>query len=498
MSRPQHERGVLLVLLVALGYACVHVGFRIWASSVLGEDDVYDNLLAQDLRLGYEIRQPPLYDWVLWAVQQVTGPTLWSFLLVKYAALTATAGFLYLAAVRILGSRLWAFLTVESLALIYQIAWRYHEGFTHQVLAMVAVAATLWALLRIIDGQRLSDFALLGVIAGLGGLTEPSYSVYLVCLLAAAALQPGLRRRVLRPGLLLSLVVALLIAAPFLWWLLGDPRHLRQLTRAANASGAQVLRGMIDAARGPVLYLSPLIFFMPFVFPGFLKIAGGDLLRRPSRAPDGDLSQLVLHGALIAVLASLGGAVALGIGGYAIHALMPLYVSSVVWLFSVAMRAHGAELGTRRFARLAAAIAVLALLARIANMFVLDPVCKTCRWGVPYAALAEDLRKHGLGRGVIATFEHPVGGNLRALLPESTFVSRRYPHFTPRSFDPAQRPLALVWSDEFDLAYAKRFLDELLPAGRSLEEARRVVVPWRHLWKPEGYRTSVWNVLIIE
>ncbi|MEW5965175.1 MAG: glycosyltransferase family 39 protein [Pseudomonadota bacterium] len=495
----RHDGGGLgLVVLAVLAYSAIHVGFRVWASSALGEDDVYDNILVQELRLAWEARQPPLYDWVLYGVQRLTGPSLASFLLIKYIALTATAAFLYLAALRVLGSRVWAFLTVESLALIYQIAWRYHEGFTHEVLAMVAVAATLWAYLRVVDNGRLGDFVLLGVIGGLGALTEPSYSVYLLCLFLAGLLQPAIRARVLRPGFLATLAVGFAIASPFLYWLISDPIQLKQLLRPPRDPWHEVVRGLFDGLRGPILYLSPLIVFMPFVFPGFLRVALADLRRAPNRTAEPDLAQLVLHGAYLAILMSLLGAIAFGIGGYPVHALMPLYVSTVAWLFSAAKRGGGGELGISRFARLAGAIALLALVVRLANMFVLDPVCNTCRWGVPWPALADDLRRHGLSRGTIVTFEHPIGGNLRQLLPEATFISRRYPVLTPAGADKADRPMALVWSSEWPESYAYRFFAEFIPPDRRLDEARQVVIPWKHLWKPEGYRVSDWRVLILE
>jgi hypothetical protein len=260
----------------------------------------------------------------------------------------------------------------------------------------------------------------------------------------------------------------------------------------------EVARGLFDGLRGPILYLSPLIVFMPLVFPGFLRVAFADLRRAPNRTAEPDLAQLVLHGAYLAILMSLVGAITFGIGGYPVHALMPLYVSTVVWLFSAAQRGGGGELGIGRFARLAGAIALLALVVRLANMFVLDPVCNTCRWGVPWPALADELRRSGLSRGTIVTFEHPIGGNLRQLLPEATFVSRRYPVFTPVGANGTDRPLALVWGGEWPESYAHRFLAEFLPPGRRLDEARRVVVPWKHLWKPDGYRVSDWRVLILE
>ena len=67
-------------------------------------------------------RQPPLYEWLLWSVQQLTGPTLPSFLLIKYGLLTATVAFLYLAATRIF--RTWGYAVLAGLSpfLLFQFA----------------------------------------------------------------------------------------------------------------------------------------------------------------------------------------------------------------------------------------------------------------------------------------------------------------------------------------------------------------------------------------
>jgi len=338
----------------------------------------------------------------------------------------------------------------------------------------------------------------LGIAAGLGALTQPSYCVYLLCLLLAAALQPAIRARVLSAPLLITFAIGSAIVSPFLWWVASEPARVNEIVRAARAPWSQVLRGIFDALRGPILYLSPLIFFLPFVFRGFLRVACADLIRKPNQTPEPDLAQFVLHAALWAILLSLVGALVFGIGGYAVHSLMPLYVTSVVWLFSAALRGGGGEAGIGRFTQLALTIAVIALLVRLANMFVLDPVCKTCRWGVPYPALAADLREHGFEDGTIIAFEHPLAGNLRQLFPKAQLVTRRYPNFTPATADLSRRPMVLVWSGEFPPAYVERFLGPLLPPGHSFAEARRVAIPWKHLWKPDGYRVSDWRVLLIE
>lgn len=491
-------RGLVIVIVVALAYALLHAGFRLLASPVLGEDDPLELILVQELRLGYDAvpRQPPLYDWLLWGLLQVTGPRLEAFLLIKYAALVATAGFLYAAALRALGDRLWAMLTVESLALIYQIAWRYHEGFTHRVGAMVAVAALLWALLRLIDLGRPRDVLVLGVICGLGLLTELTFGAYLVALLLAAALQPAIRQRLFRPSLLLAGAIAALCVAPWLWWLASEPARLSAFLAGRGGTG-NALTGLKDALRGPWLYLSPLILILPVMFPGMLRVAWADVRRHPNAAASPDHEQLVLHGALVAYALSIVGAPLLAIPGFPVHALMPLYVTSVVWLFGAARRGCDAPLRIARFTRLALAIAVFALVARLANMFVLDPVCKLCRWGIPYEGLAAEMRREGFTGGTLVAFDDELAGNLRQRFPDIAIVTRRHPVFTPARADLDQGPVAYVWDARVPDATARSHFADTLRPGLDLASARRLDVPWKHLWRPTGYRVTPWKVLIV-
>lgn len=495
--------GLLIALAGVLLYVVLHVGFRLLASSTLGEDDTLEQILVQDLRWGYNPRQPPLYDWVLYGVQKAMGTGVASFLTIKYAALTATVVFLYLAAYRILHDRIWALLSVESLALIYQIAWRYHEGFTHEVLAMVAVAATLWALLRLHDAGAWRDYVLFGVISGLGMLTEPNYSVYQMCLWIAVVLQPSVRARVVRPMLAVSAVIALAIASPFIVWVVSDPAHFDHYFRpSGNGHLRDVMIGVKDAVRGPVMYLAPLIVIVPVVFTGFARTALLDIRAAwppiASAAQPADLERLVMTTMLVGIVLSILGGLVFGIGGYAMHVLMPLYVTSVIWLFGVARRSSGGAGRVRIFARLALAIAVLALLARLANMFVLDPVCKKCRWGIPYASLAAKLKEAGFNTtGTIVAPDDELAGNLRPYFPNATFVLVGKQAFVPVRKPPAGATSALVWDAGMDGQQVRRDAAKQAGVDTSAHAPQLLKAPWRHLWKPFGYRTSDWRFVVL-
>jgi hypothetical protein len=187
-----------------------------------------------------------------------------------------------------------------------------------------------------------------------------------------------------------------------------------------------------------------------------------------------------------------------GIGGYAMHVLMPLYVTSVIWLISVSRRTESASVRRPVLVRVALAIAVIALFARLANMFVLDPVCKKCRWGIPYVKLAETLRADGFdGAGTIVVADDELGGNLRPYFPKTRLVLAGRRRFEPDR--PAQfgSPIVFAWEATEARSRLESAFAAYPEAVRALADARLLKAPWHHLWKPDGYRTSDWNYLIL-
>ena len=501
------QRGLVLVLGAVLGYSLLHAGFRVLASSSLGEEDPLVNLAVQELRLAYALPRPPLYEWLVWAVQQVTGPGIAGFVVIKYGALIATAGFIYASAMRVHGDRIWALLTVESLALIYQIAWRYHEGFAHEIPTMAAVAATVWAALRVAtsrpeDGARLGGFVALGLTIGVGLLSTLTYWVFLASLAIAASMQPASRARLADRRMLVSAAIAAAVASPFLTAIATATGPLHWFERYSANAWKNLGKALLDAVRGPLFYLAPLVIIVPLMFKGALTTALGDLRRRPNAEARVDLAQLVLHQAMAGAVLTLIGAVLFGTAGYAMHQLMPLYLASVIWLMDVARRACAGNTVPRiRFARFAMAIAAVALAARLANMFVLDPVCKICRWGIPYEGLAAELVARGLPRApssAVVVIDPETGGNLRARLaaPHVYLAGHSVLGSTPAQL--SGRPTAFVWRALGpDEAHAASVLPALLPPGRQLDEAATVSVPWHHAWRKTGYRSSQWHVLVV-
>lgn len=499
-SQVAFGRGLAIVLGGVFLYALIHVGIRLIKSDVLGEDDVIANVLSQHLAFGYDThpRQPPLYNWLLWWVQQGLGPTLESFLLIKYGALIATVGFLYAAAYRVLGSHIYAALSVEALALIYSISWRFHEGFTHQVLAMLAVAVTLFVFLRLVDTAKISNFVLLGIIVGLGLLTERVYLVFVVSLLLATLLQPTLRKKVFRWQIIVSLALAAAVVSPYVFWVLSEPGRLADWFRPGATDQKMLLRGLIDTVRGPWFYLSPLIIFLPLLFRGFVKTAFTKMSMPINRSQEPDLVQLILHAGLVGYILAIVGSLVLQLGKQPVHAFMPLNLASVIWLFAVVRDGTTSARDLKRFAYFALVIACVALTARLANLYVMDPACKKCRWGIPYAELAQQLKAAGVGDHKFVLADRELAGNLRQLFPASQIVLLGTPQYAAPGVDATEGRRVYVWRKSFGAAAAKAYLKPTFPAGVGLASAVELTVPWQHMWRPTGYRKTHWNMLKVD
>ncbi|TCJ15276.1 hypothetical protein EZJ19_07505 [Parasulfuritortus cantonensis] len=483
------------VLTAVALYALAHTTARLLASGNLGEDDPRESLLIQVLAPGYEVRHGPLYDWALWLLERLLGTGVQPFLVLKYGLLVAMAGFLFAIARRVTGSAMWAFMAVDAMALVYQIFWRFHESLSHVIGTMTLVLASLWALFRLVDRGRPRDYLVFALPVGLGLLSEHSYAVFLFALFAAAALQADVRRRVYARAMLAVPVVAALIASPYVAWLFGEPARRAEFLASLTATDFEappVLHALGDAIGFPVLVLAPYIFILPLVFPGVLRTVFRGASAGPAAGPD--FGRLLGH-LLLFELAwmVLFDAILFPRADYAVQGLLPLFVPALAWLTDRARASAPSAGRIRLFVAIMLALTVVAFAVRAANMYVLDPVCSKCRWGVPYGELAQAMRGAGFRAGTVVIEDEELGGNLRRFFPHARFLvpGRGIPA-------PAGRPggqTALVWDVRPGHPEAPAALRAYLPGDAV---ATPVEVPWHHLWKPTGYRSSRWAMVILD
>ncbi|NTV70645.1 MAG: glycosyltransferase family 39 protein [Azonexaceae bacterium] len=488
--------GVIIVVAI---YTTIHALTRLFSSGNLGEDDPLDNLIAQTLAPGYNTQHGPLYDWALWLVQHFFGSGLSGFLFLKYALLVGMAGCLFQITRKITQSALWAFIAVESMATVYQIFWRFHEGFTHRVGAMALAVATVWAVFRLIDRPSRGNYLLLATLIGLGLLTEHIYAFALLSTLLAAWLQPSVRKTVFSLPMLAALLLTLLIVAPYILWVAADPQRAIALgtnlfPEIPRHSPAGIAAGLRDAFTFPLLVLSPYIVILPMVFPAIFRTIFRQSQLRPSDSLTFDPKLFLLHLLLIELSGLvLFNGLLYSRSNYAVHSILPMLVIAIPWLTEKARETNPTPRRVQVFMAVLLGFTITAYAVRSGNLFIYEPFCSRCRWAVPYTELAEKLREQGFNQGTIIVNDPHVGGNLRRFFPDSRIVMSGLP--TPAGND---RKIAVVWPALNKNAEMPADLRNATAAAHALTPPEIVELPWKHLWRPLGYRTSSWGTAIME
>ena len=81
---------------------CAAFVLMLWAVSPARtlQDALAAELLQGHLAGGYQLRNPPLYEWLLWALQQLVGSGPLSYLMLRYALIAAIGLLFYVALLR--------------------------------------------------------------------------------------------------------------------------------------------------------------------------------------------------------------------------------------------------------------------------------------------------------------------------------------------------------------------------------------------------------------
>ncbi|MBO0344710.1 ArnT family glycosyltransferase [Roseibium limicola] len=503
------------VWLVVVAWGGAHLLLRALASPVLGTDDMFENVLVQTLQPGYVLRQPPLYEWLLWSVQQLTGPTIWSFLLLKYGLISLSALFLFLLARRTLGDARLAALCTFSYSLFFQFGWNLHEGVTHTVILVTACSATALTFVWALERDKRVAYAAFGLAVGAGLLAKHSFPLFLLGLLLAAISLAEFRRR-LRPAyLLLSLTVAVVVYAPYLYWMVSGGQTL--IASAADTMGVtgQQVSHLLRASKGLGFLGVSLVGFSVPLLPAVVLVFWRRYRQifRPTeadgqvRAPLGGVARLLGRTVLVvigltAVLIVISGAT------YVKERHMhPLLLLLPIVLFADLQRfdwrgAFGPS--CRRFAAVILAVVAIAFIARVPGLLAPDRIScgGKCRQMKPYADLQKPLAAMGAEDGILIGTDDYTAGNLRVLFPKAVVRDSEWAASlwapVPKS---GERTCLLVWEEgetSPETSAEERFSEVFghLDVGAQGEggPALYLTGAWPHLLKPRGWRTTWWGV----
>lgn len=428
-----------------VGYLLVLFFIRAYLFPGSSNDDAEQLFFAQTFALSYKVNQPPLYNWLMVLAEKLFGVGIAAAEGVKFGCLAATYLFLYQAARLLLSDRRLAALAALSIAGFYYVGWDAILNYTHTVLLAAAVAAGLFALLRVERSGGRAAYVGLGLVIGAGLLAKYNFGLFLVPMTVAALLDPLLRRRLASRRALLTAGIAATLAAPHFAWMAVHPVAFTHAGAwmPSGGAGSTWASGLLSAAQSAISFVLPFALVFALLFPRALlplpRGAGGAEASRHRRLFE---VYFLAVAVLIAVIV-----VAFGVTRVRTHWMMVLIPFPLYAL----MRAEAAGIGERAVRWLTGILAAgaIAVIVGVGIRWVSGPwVCRKCNFFIPYAQLAAELRNVGFSGGTIIAADHPnqLAGNLRAYFPDARVLSDRYPDFRPPLPAGAPDACLVVWN----------------------------------------------------
>lgn len=496
------------VICISAGYLLIHLLLRGYFSSTLSTDDMFENVLVQELKLGYQVRQPPLYEWLLYCLQIILGPTIWSFLVLKYSLVMVFALFLYGTARKAIANEQLAALSVFSYVALYQIGFNLHEGVTHTGVLMATSAATILCFIQLLERRSISSALLFGLVAGLGMLSKHSYSIVPVALFAAALSINFWRAQLRFPLLMLAGVVALLVSSPYFYWLLTSDQALlgsaMAIMRDGNEAGlaSRMLTGELR------LVVSLLGFSVPFL-PLVLLLFFPSLFRSGEVASNSTVpnkvGQLLVRTLLLSIALAFVGVLLSGAQYIKERHMHPILLLLPVVLFYRISLGRVPARSLRAYSGILVILVVAVFGVRISGFLAPDKtMCGGyCRHMKPYEQLGAELKTvfPEVVEATVVSLDEYTGGNLRVALPKARHIIR---NFQPSSIQ--RKNCFIVW-DMGDDGGQRGLLSALTGGGFNVAQApdpentlvtKQIDVSWPHLWKRDNFRKTSFGVAKID
>lgn len=441
-------RGVIAVWTIyALGHALMRLSF----SRTLSYNDAISSVIAQEFQLGYQKGQPPLWEWMLVAAQQIFGSGIESHLLVRYGAIFAIGIGVYRASLAVSGDVRWSAAISLSVPLVNQLGWQSFEWGTQAIVLAAACLFTLEAALRHVENPNWKSATYLGVATGIGLLSKFSFAMFVVSLMLALALRPASRRGLLHGSTVFAALLAFVITLPYLVWIVQHSVDIAQtvqhrLVRTHEPYALRLFTGLKKMLVQTPAYLVP----WPLIVIG-MWWAG----RREGRTPEPPrLSELIARDiTLFAFAVTAAGIIVVGAThftvGYLHFVLVPLLPYAAGLL---------ARRGPKRGAMLLATIALAWMIALTgARGFALATgrLPANANYGPhwPYAELARALEGRGFAGSTIVTISLRDAGNLHAFLPEAEVLWHdSSPRVVQKKLGRGNQTCVAVWKGRPDRA----------------------------------------------
>lgn len=470
--------------LFVLGFLAVVYVERAFLFPATGGDDAEQLLFSQVFAWGYDIRNPPLYTWLVMLSESVFGVTIAAVELVKFILFGLTYILTYWSARRMFGRGVLAGLAALSPLAIYYLSWDAVLGYSHSILMMTLCAAAFAALIRLDERGDLGSYVLFGLVTGLGLMSKYGFGFFIVALIAGALADSDLRRRLWDWRSLLALGLAVAVVLPHAVWAIdwihdhpaGLARRVDEKFHVGAGGGFLAtaftgLKGFLNAVVG---FLLPLGVLAPALF-----WAGLRPMTNPA-APSARYRR-VLSGYLLTLLILVALAVLVsGITRFRTHYMFVLILLPL-WYFA---RIHASWYWHRAPA---VYVGVLTLLAGAVVVALpvknwIDPkTCDRCYFHLDYADMTRQLHAAGFDGGTIVGFYYPydLAGNLLVHFPRTRVIDFKHRSFVPPLPPGDSRDCVVIWWPGLKnniLDYTEKVLGAPAPAAFPIHDMKVPIV----------------------
>lgn len=429
------------LLIVFAVYYLAQIGVRLLIPHGLRIDEAQQVFLAQWLLPGYDA-QPPLYNWLQYAVFAVTGDYLLGLAALKGIVLFAVMASYYALGCMVLRDRAFAALGCLALFLTPQVFWQAQRDLTHTTAMMLLVNLLMIATVHTIRRPNLTAYLFLGAAIGFGMLTKYNFAILVAALFLAVLLLPVGRQRLFDRRIMLTAAVALAILTPHLLWLFNHLDVASSVTAERMAENAEKISRGVEILSGTA---SLLINTAVIAAPGLvLLLAGfGRPLLRALRARNAwsDFF-LVLLGAVLLLLVLV--VLALTFTNFRDRWLLPL-MQMVPLLLCLKLKA--ADLDGRAALRRVLPAALIIMTLIVPTTYGVGRFNTNADYVEPFDAFGEAFRRQtGIKTaGLIVTVNWQTAGNLKMEFPGSSVIATDFSHLRLPFTWRAEHPILLVW-----------------------------------------------------
>ena len=382
-------------------------------------------------------------------------------------------------AVRNLGySQRTAVASIFGLLLFPQLIWEMQHTLSHTVAALCFSALLLLALVELLERRSVLAYALFGLAIGAAVLAKYNNFILLAAVLAATLSLRETRQVILRPQIAISMIVALLVCLPTLYWSATNPDELLARTYkfgidAGDSPLVTAWKGIVELGEAVRNFtILPAVVFAVAMLAG--RVAPSKFRERRPHS-EKLLWRIVGFGLCITVIL----VIASGATQFRDRWLLPVLLLLPV-AFATRMDAIGDSGRTAQKVTIGVAAALALLVMPVTWSYQVYGGAGHGRVArLDYQTLYDDLTADGAVKTVTSDW-HWVG-NLRLVDPDLVVLAKEVPGFA----ELLQEPAVFVWLDRKEPGRA--MLDRLKQAGYVTDGAlRSIMVP--EFFSSEGSR----------